>query len=57
MNEQCNNCLFFKKFTDGSSGSCRRFVPTVLMTNVGRQTVWPEVYINDWCGEYEQRSK
>lgn len=58
-NERCETCLFFKMFTDAGSerGSCRRFVPTVMMTNAGRQTVWPEVHINDWCGEYEQRSK
>jgi hypothetical protein len=46
--EQCSNCRYIR------SGSCRRWSPKVLGDS--GTAIWPLVYLDDWCGEYEQKA-
>lgn len=64
----CLACRFFEPWptddarTDGEAGECRRKSPAV---RIGRpdfrrggqmsldEAVWPPVYANEWCGEFQ----
>lgn len=58
MDECCETCRFFwqRKFT---GNYCRRFPPNAagdpLQADV-RQTRWPAVAYDDWCGEWRAHS-
>ena len=45
----CKTCQFFDKSVRDDTGKCRRF-PAVYVEKHG--WVYPQVYGDDWCGEY-----
>lgn len=50
-NAECNGCLYFRSYdSDIRVGQCRRKSPELGM----EQAQWPEVEVNDWCGEWRQ---
>jgi hypothetical protein len=52
--ERCETCRFFFEDTWMESivnECCRRRSPKP------KQRVWPEVFRNDWCGEYEPKDR
>ena len=62
MAEQyCGNCRFWKAFTSGTEGYCRRYAPRpTLKPNrdedgvaVEQPAWWPDTSIDDWCGEWQ----
>lgn len=57
--ERCKTCRYHAPMMKGN-GECRRYPPTVqeaqATTIAPRPPVyWPEVSLNDWCGEYQAR--
>lgn len=55
---KCATCAFFEK-DDDEIGACHRNAPKPAMAcetsdNVSPIVVWPEVYFNDFCGEWSQ---
>jgi hypothetical protein len=45
----CKTCRFFR-----APGDCRRYPPTVVALREGRlHTMYPHVYAEDWCGEWQ----
>jgi hypothetical protein len=51
--KECDNCLYGGKDDDHDNYvECRRHAPRVF-DGVG--TVWPTVYLGDWCGDWETR--
>ena len=58
MNE-CVSCEFYEPIEDGhdNKGLCRRYAPTPHFErqddplSVKR---WPEVFNDDWCGEFHE---
>lgn len=55
MDEKCETCLFyFEPQGDNLFGTCRHRSPIISMKNqFDIPTHFPEVYEDDWCGDYE----
>ena len=54
MTTKCKNCINWKSVKDGEhAGECRAHPPAVVADTVAKvwETVWPETYPNEWCGE------
>lgn len=53
----CLTCKYWKQDTDFGHplcvGDCRRFPPAFI--GRGIQAEFPEVSLEDWCGEYQPR--
>ena len=56
---ECKDCKWWDKFQeDGTNGFCHRYPPIVNITGVFKNVdIWdrPEVFSDDWCGEFEQK--
>lgn len=59
----CESCKYFDKFAEhDDKGCCRRYSPRLTVEMVDPKSeyinpfraAWPEVEIDDWCGEYER---
>lgn len=55
MNENCENCIYWKRYYNETiSGFCRRYPPKVFyFDNLGFTSELPRVDENDWCGEWK----
>jgi len=42
---RCKDCLFYR------SGNCFRYPPTVYNSLGDTYSIFPEVNLDDWCGE------
>ncbi len=62
----CETCLYFKPDqnpdgSDTSRGDCRRNSPQPKLGTIENEdhecsvSIWPQVRISDWCGEYIKR--
>ena len=57
--EECGNCRFFKAidFDDYDyDGECRRYAPRAILSDGvpgDFQPVFPEMFNESWCGEWE----
>jgi hypothetical protein len=54
----CGSCAYWDPLSinEGDLGYCRRHAPLVgKMRNETFQTVWPETFDDDWCGEHQAR--
>lgn len=50
----CISCIYFEAYEEKyltGKGVCRKNAPAPI--HIARETLWPEVKINDWCGEYK----
>lgn len=58
--ERCVNCRYYDPDSLGDEwGACRRRAPVPIpfhrLEDEGGSAAWPEVYEDDWCGEYRPR--
>lgn len=52
--EVCGTCIFFnREDAQDRKGQCRRNPPSVFYAGYDPATIFPEVSISDWCGEYK----
>ncbi|KKM84088.1 hypothetical protein LCGC14_1302760 [marine sediment metagenome] len=56
----CEDCEWFEG-RGGSYGDCRKKSPVVItdgyeLGSSGHTTVWPEISINDWCGDFKEKT-
>jgi hypothetical protein len=54
----CIDCAYFLhiKYPDEENGICRRYAPKPFLGEECvpvKQTWWPKVAVDDWCGEYK----
>ena len=50
----CISCAYFELLSEKSiRGLCRKRAPIPIL-NIRGEAAWPEVKINDLCGEYEK---
>jgi len=49
----CKKCAFWFRYESGYKGECRRYAPKPL-NNMSKDTYWPEVASEDWCGEWKK---
>lgn len=58
--KNCKDCYYFIA-NIAQFGECRYNPPTVHITNGGRNTYWPSVYVGDssesWCGKWADKEK
>jgi hypothetical protein len=57
----CSECKYFNPIR-ATVGQCRRYPPQVIVHNAEgqpdwKEDVWPEVYDNEWCGEFLEEHK
>lgn len=54
----CSTCRFWKPsdYTRGE-GDCRAHPPSVIVNNEHVGQLWPTTKTDDWCGEWEDKSK
>ena len=56
LNETCERCRYFVRFTLGFKGDCARYPPTVLQDLKDRldfMSIYPTVDMRKaWCGEF-----
>lgn len=45
----CGDCRFWFE----SDSQCRRNAPMPIRNGGERETMWPTVQAEDWCGEYQ----
>jgi hypothetical protein len=53
----CGECRFSEPSGTGAL-ECHRYAPSVSVDSPGpvnRNPVWPIVFFNDWCGEFEAK--
>jgi hypothetical protein len=55
--QMCHNCRHFE-VGDDSGAECHRFPPQVILdhtdtTRLDCDSRWPQVYGDDWCGEWK----
>ena len=64
MKPKCENCRFYKPEND--SGECKRYSPRIVDGQIKskfsteatiRLAVFPEVFHDDWCGEFQEKGK
>lgn len=56
MNENCENCIYWKRWYDETfSGNCRRYPPKLFYysDSVGFTSESVATNANDWCGEWK----
>lgn len=66
--ERCENCRFWKRHDDDTTGDCRRAPPVVTLRentaaideidppgDVYYWSRWPATCNDDWCGEYQPK--
>lgn len=57
---KCDNCKYYEEYNEESiNGLCHRFPPQVYPEHPDRthdrsSSKQPEVYGDDWCGEFEK---
>ena len=67
IEENCENCKYWKYFGDDDQGYCRRFPPVFIFEpdNMDKDDetfrefyAWgqPVVVMNDWCGEWKAKA-
>ena len=51
----CAGCRYFERVTD-SFGTCHRYAPKPNSTrdHADAATVWPEVPVGEWCGDFAE---
>jgi len=57
----CETCPWFRRARDGDWGECHKNPPTTILMHWPEtggeflETVWPNVGLDDWCGEGRER--
>ena len=54
----CENCRFFHLDHKETGGDCRRYAPKPMLFADTEDahtvdTVWPQMCLDDWCGEFQ----
>lgn len=62
MDNECASCFYFTNDgRDDGSGLCRRYAPRPIsddLVKLGNHPItWPEVEVDDWCGEFKAPAK
>lgn len=54
---KCGECRYWHQ--DGKAGDCRRHPPVVIYDyrDFTKDTVFPETFGTEWCGEFEHAPK
>ena len=57
--EKCENCRFFLGGRNDNSGWCQKFPPRIYVTDdsPNGETMHPEVYDFEWCGEWQEKKE
>jgi hypothetical protein len=53
VKKECRECKWCDEDTCGAP-TCRRHAP-ITLEDKGAHRVWPFIYLDDWCGDWEMR--
>ena len=52
--ETCETCRYFQRYDRGDYGQCRFNAPIIVSDHEGTETLWPEVHVDHWCGQWRK---